>query len=170
MRWCSAVTRKAIQALDRTQPGLPLKPGRAATMTHDYKRNGTTSQFAALNAAEGKVIGLCPQHHRRQEWIKFFRHIDLATPPAGYCTSSSTTTPPISIPGSGAGCSSAHVFTPTGASWLNMVERFFRDITHNRIRRGVFPGAPLQRRALPRVGVARQVTRPFSVTPLPSLL
>jgi transposase len=134
--------KSQIQALDRTQPGLPIKKGRGATMTHDYKRNGTTTLFAALNVASGEVYGLCQQKHRHQEWLRFLRMIDQ-TVPAGkeiylICDNYST---------------HKHErvqrwlekhkrfqvrFTPTSASWLNMVERFFRDITQNRIRRGVF--------------------------------
>lgn len=134
--------KSQIQALDRTQPGLPLKPGRAATMTHDYKRHGTTSLFAALNTLDGSVIGLCQQAHRHQEWIKFLKFIDLSTPAEkqlhliadNYATHKHPAVqrwlkrhPRFHM----------H-FTPTSASWLNMIERFFRDLTHNRIRRGVF--------------------------------
>ena len=135
--------KSQIQALDRTQPGLPLKRGRGETMTHDYKRNGTATLFAALNAADGKVISLCQERHRHQEWLKFLRLIDQmpsrtqATPP-----DRATTTPPTNIPecndGSSVTCAFIVHFTPTSASWLNMVERFFRDLTQNRLRRGVF--------------------------------
>lgn len=134
--------KSQIQALDRTQPGLPLKPGRGQTMTHDYKRNGTTTLFAALNAGNGEVFGLCQERHRHQEWLKFLRLIDQTLPPAlqlhVICDNSSTH-------------KHAKVqrwlqrhprfhmhFTPTSSSWLNMVERFFRDLTQNRLRRGVF--------------------------------
>lgn len=134
--------KSQIQALDRTQPGLPLKKGRAETMTHDYKRYGTTTLFAAMNTASGKVISLCQQRHRHQEWLKFLRLIDDATP-AGkqiYLIADNYAThkhdkvqrwlkrhPRFHV----------H-FTPTSSSWLNMVERFFRDLTENRLRRGVF--------------------------------
>lgn len=134
--------KSQVQALDRTQPGLPLKKGRAETMTHDYKRHGTTTLFAAMNAASGKVISLCQQRHRHQEWIKFLRLINDATP-AGkdlYLIADNYATrkhpkaqrwlkrhPRFHV----------H-FTPTSSSWLNMVERFFRDLTENRLRRGVF--------------------------------
>ena len=74
--------KEPIQALDRTQPGLPLKKGRCGTMTHDYKRNGTTTLFAALNVLEGKVIGQCQARHRHQEWLKFLRRLDGEFPPA----------------------------------------------------------------------------------------
>jgi transposase len=134
--------KSQIQALDRTQPGLSLKHGRGQTMTHDYKRNGTTTLFAALNAANGEVFGLCQERHRHQEWLKFLRLIDQTIPPElqlhVICDNSSTH-------------KHAKVqrwldrhprfhmhFTPTSSSWLNMVERFFRDLTQNRLRRGVF--------------------------------
>ena len=134
--------KSQIQALDRAQPGLPLKPGRAGTMTHDYKRNGTATLFAALNTINGKVISLCQQRHRHQEWLRFLRLVDDATPAHkqlhlivdNYATHKHPAVqrwlkrhPRFHI----------H-FTPTSASWLNMVERFFRDLTVNRLRRGVF--------------------------------
>jgi transposase len=133
--------KSQIQALDRTQPGLPMKKGRGATMTHDYKRNGTTTLFAALNAATGEIYHLCQQRHRHREWLKFLRLIDQTV----------TSEKQIHII-----CDNYathkhervqrwmdrhkrfHVhFTPTSASWLNMIERFFRDLTENRIRRGI---------------------------------
>lgn len=134
--------KSQIQALDRTQPGLPMKPGRAATMTHDYKRNGTTSLFAALNVLDGSVIGICQQAHRHQEWIKFLRFVDLSTPAEkqlhlivdNYATHKHP-----KVERWLARHPRFHIhFTPTSSSWLNMVERFFRDLTQNRIRRGVF--------------------------------
>jgi len=134
--------KSQIQALDRTQPGLPLKKGRCQTMTHDYKRNGTTTLFAALNVANGQVFGLCQEKHRHQEWLKFLRMIDRTVPADkeiylicdNYATHKHER-----VQRWLAKHKRFHVrFTPTSASWLNMVERFFRDITHNRIRRGVF--------------------------------
>src|SRR5437763_341986 len=134
--------KSQIQALDRTQPGLPLKPGRAGTMTHDYKRNGTATLFAALSTVDGKVISLCQERHRHQEWLRFLRLLNDATPERkqlhlivdNYATHKHPKVqrwlkrhPRFHI----------H-FTPTSASWLNMVERFFRDLTVNRLRRGVF--------------------------------
>ena len=138
--------KSQIQALDRTQPGLPLKKGRAATMTHDYKRNGTTTLFAALNILDGQVIGKCQQRHTHVEWLKFLKTIDRETPKDktlhliadNYATHKHPTVQkwlakhPRFI---------MH-FTPTSASWLNMVERFFRDITTERLRRGVFTSVP----------------------------
>ena len=138
--------KSQVQALDRTQPGLPLKKGRAATMTHDYKRNGTTTLFAALNILDGQVIGQCQQRHTHAEWLKFLKKIDRETPKGkalhliadNYATHKHPTVqqwlakhPRIHM----------H-FTPTSASWLNMVERFFRDITTERLRRGVFTSVP----------------------------
>jgi transposase len=138
--------KSQVQALDRTQPGLPMKKGRAATMTHDYKRNGTTTLFAALNVLDGTVISQCQQRHRHTEWLKFLCQIDRETPKDktlhliadNYATHKHPAVqawllkhPRFNM----------H-FTPTSASWLNMVERFFRDITVNRLRRGVFISVP----------------------------
>jgi len=132
--------KSQIQALDRTQPGLPMKPGRCGTMTHDYVRHGTTTLFAALDVMEGKVIGGCFQRHRHEEFLTFLRQIDRETPPGlalhlivdNYGTHKHE-----------------HVqrwlvkhrrfhlhFTPTSSSWLNLVERWFAEITRKRIRRG----------------------------------
>jgi transposase len=138
-----AVDEKSqIQALDRTQPGLPLKKGRAGTMTHDYKRHGTTTLFAALNVASGEVIGQCMKRHRHQEWLQFLRTIDRATPKAldlhliadNYATHKHPKVKAWLVKRP-----RFHMhFTPTSASWLNQVERFFGLITQRRIRRGVF--------------------------------
>jgi len=131
-----------IQALDRTQKGLPIHPGRCGTMTHDYKRNGTTTLFAALAVAEGKVIGTCMQKHRHQEWIKFLKLIDEETSPEldlhlivdNYATHKH---PKVQAWLNRHKRFHIH-FTPTSSSWLNLVERWFRDITDQRIRRGTF--------------------------------
>jgi transposase len=134
--------KSQIQALDRTQPGLPLKRGRSQTLTHDYKRNGTATLFAALNAANGEVYGLCQERHRHQEWLKFLRlldqampaHLDLHLIADNYATHKHP-----KVQRWFARHPRFHMhFTPTSASWLNMVERFFRDLTQNRLRRGVF--------------------------------
>ncbi len=134
--------KSQIQALDRTQPGLPIKKGRCGTMTHDYKRNGTTTLFAAIELLSGTVIGECMARHRHQEWIKFLRSIDEQTPAHlelhlivdNYATHKHPRVqswlkrrPRFHI----------H-FTPTSASWLNLIERFFRDLTEREIRRGTF--------------------------------
>jgi transposase len=134
--------KSQIQALDRTQPGLPLKKGRCGTMTHDYKRNGTTCLFAALNVLEGKVIGQCYARHRHQEFLKFLRKLDREFPK----------TVPLHLIMDNYGTHnhpkvqewlkkhprfSLH-FIPTSSSWLNLVERWFRELTDKRVRRGVF--------------------------------
>jgi transposase len=134
--------KSQIQALDRTQPGLPLKKGRGATMTHDYKRNGTTSLFAALNIADGSVIGDCMKQHRHQEWIRFLNLI-RKTVPAGkdvhiICDNYATHKHDKVKAWQQRNPNFHFHFTPTSASWLNMVERFFRDLSENRIKRGVF--------------------------------
>jgi transposase/DNA-binding CsgD family transcriptional regulator len=138
--------KSQIQALDRTQPGLPLKKGRCGTMTHDYKRNGTTTLFAALSMLDGRVIGECMPRHRHQEFIRFLNTIDAATPSAldlhmivdNYATHKHPRVkswlkrhPRFHL----------H-FIPTSSSWVNMVERWFRDLTEKRIRRGVFTNVP----------------------------
>ena len=136
--------KSQIQALDRTQPGLPLKRGRAATMTHDYKRNGTTTLFAALDVLEGKVVGRCMQRHRHQEFIRFLNAVEKTVPATkamhvildNYAAHKHpkviawlTRHPRVTF----------H-FTPTSASWLNAVEGFFATLTKRRLRRGVFRG------------------------------
>ena len=134
--------KSQIQALDRTQPGLPLKRGRAGTMTHDYKRNGTATLFAALSTLDGKVISLCQQRHRHQEWLRFLRLLDHATPadkPLHLIVDNYATHKHPKVQRWLQRHPRFHVhFTPTSASWLNMVERFFRDLTVKRLRRGVF--------------------------------
>lgn len=134
--------KSQIQALDRTQPGLPLKKGRCQTMTHDYKRNGTTTLFAALNVLDGSVLGTCMAQHRHQEWIKFLNLI-AATAPAGkdihlICDNYATHKHPKVKAWQKRHPRFHFHFTPTSASWLNQVERFFRELTVKRIRRGVF--------------------------------
>lgn len=134
--------KSQIQALDRTQPGLPLKAGRAGTATHDYKRHGTTTLFAALNTLDGSVISMCQPRHRHTEWLKFLRLIDRSTPKHltlhliadNYATHNH---PEVKKWLARHPRFVMH-FTPTSASWLNMVERFFRDITDKRIRRDTF--------------------------------
>src|SRR6266852_3957206 len=134
--------KSQIQALDRTQPGLPMKKGRGATLTHDYKRNGTTTLFAALNTANGEVFGLCQQKHRHQEWLRFLRMIDKSTPRRKQLHLIIDNYSPHKHPDVQAWLKKHkrfHIhFTPTSASWLNMVERCFRDLTQKQIRRGCF--------------------------------
>jgi len=134
--------KSQIQALDRTQPGLPFKKGRCGTMTHDYKRNGTTTLFAALELLQGKVIGACMKRHRHQEWLKFLRQIDRQTASDldlhlivdNYSTHKN---PQVKAWLSKHPRFHIH-FIPTSSSWLNLIERWFREITQKRIRRGVF--------------------------------
>jgi transposase len=131
-----------IQALDRTQPGLPLKRGRCGTMTHDYERHGTTTLFAAPGVADGNVIAACVPRHRHQEWVRFLRQIDRGTPPGldlHLIVDNYATHKHAKVKAWLARHRRFHVhFTPTASSWLNMVERWFRDLTDERIRRGVF--------------------------------
>ena len=135
--------KSQIQALDRTQPGLPMKKGRAGTMTHDYKRHGTTTLFAALNVLDGRVIGECLPRHRHQEFLRFLRRLDRAFPPAldlHLIVDNYGTHRHPAVRSWLAGRPRFHLhFTPTSSSWLNLVERWFRDLTVKRIRRGVFP-------------------------------
>jgi transposase len=134
--------KSQVQALDRTQPGLPLKKGRCGTMTHDYKRHGTTTLFAALSMLDGQVIGDCMPRHRHQEFIRFLAKIEAETPSElalhlivdNYGTHKHPRVkawlrrhPRVHL----------H-FIPTSSSWLNLVERWFRDLTDKRIRRGSF--------------------------------
>jgi len=135
-----------IQALDRTQPGLPMKKGRCGTMTHDYKRNGTTCLFAAMNVLEGKVLGACFPRHRHIEFLKFLRainrevsgNLDIHMILDNYGTHGHPKVKAWLI---------KHPrfklhFTPTSSSWLNLVERWFGEITRKRIRKGVFKSVP----------------------------
>jgi transposase len=134
--------KSQIQALDRTQPGLPIKKGRCATMTHDYKRNGTTSLFAAMNTADGSVIGTCMNQHRHQEWLRFLNLIRRSTPKDKeihlICDNYATHKHDKVKAWQKRNPRFHFHFTPTSASWLNMVERFFRDLTERSLRRGVF--------------------------------
>jgi len=134
--------KSQIQALDRTQPSLPIVPGRCGTMTHDYKRNGTTTLFAAIEMGYGEVIAACMPRHRHQEWIKFLRQIDRETPSEldlhliadNYATHKH---PKVKAWLDRHPRFHMH-FIPTSSSWLNVIERFFRDLTDKRLRRGVF--------------------------------
>src|SRR5438132_2628048 len=136
--------KSQIQALDRTQPGLPMKKGRCGTMTHDYKRHGTTTLFAALSVLEGRVLGQCMARHRHQEFIRFLNKINRETPADAelhlivdnYATHKH---PKVQA------WLERHTrfhfhFTPTSASWLNAVEGFFAKLTRQRLKRGVFKG------------------------------
>lgn len=148
----SADEKTSVQALDRTQPELPIKKGRCGTMTHDYKRHGTTTLFAAIDMAEGKVISTCMKKHRHQEWIKFLALIDKQTPPDldlhlivdNYATHKHEKVktwikrhPRFHI----------H-FTPTSSSWLNVIEGFFAKLTRRRLKRGAFKSVADLKRAI----------------------
>jgi len=138
--------KSQIQALDRTQPGLPMKKGRCGTMTHDYKRNGTTTLFAAIELLQGKVIGDCFKRHRHQEFLRFLRRLDREFPPElnlhlvldNYGTHKTAEVEewlkehPRFV---------TH-FVPTSCSWLNLIERWFSELTTKRIRRGSFHNVP----------------------------
>jgi len=134
--------KSQIQALNRTQPGLPLKKGRCGTMTHDYERHGTTTLFAALECLQGRVIGQCYERHRHQEFLKFLQRLDHEFPGAvplhlvldNYGTHQH---PKVQAWPERHGRWTFH-FTPTSASWLNAVEGFFAKLTRRRLQRGVF--------------------------------
>ena len=138
--------KSQIQALQRTQPGLPMKKGRCGTMTHDYTRHGTTTLFAALNVLDGRVIGECMARHRHQEFLRFLRRLDRECPKGtplhlivdNYGTHKQ---PRVKAWLEKHPRFTLH-FTPTSSSWLNLVERWFRDLTEKRVRRGSFESAP----------------------------
>lgn len=134
--------KSQIQALDRSQPGLPIKVGKVATMTHDYIRHGTTTLFAAMNTADGTIISHIDKRHRHQEWIKFLEQIDANTDKdkeVHLICDNYATHKHAKVKKWLARRPRFHVhFTPTSSSWLNMVERFFRDLTQRELRRGVF--------------------------------
>ena len=138
--------KSQIQALDRTQPSLPIYPGRLGTLTHDYKRNGTTTLFAALDVAQGIFIGQCMKRHRYQEWLRFLKKIDESTDPnldLHLIVDNYQTHKHEKVTRWLDRHPRFHVhFIPTSSSWLNMVERWFRDLTQRRLRRGVFKSVP----------------------------
>jgi transposase len=134
--------KSQTQALDRTQPGLPLKPGKCGTMTHDYKRNGTTTLFAALNILDGTVVGRCMPKHTHKEFIKFLNAVERAVPAGkvihAIADNYATHKHPNVMKWLAEHPHWTFHFTPTSASWLNAVEGFFSTITRRKIRRGVF--------------------------------
>src|SRR6202047_1289945 len=167
--------KSQIQALDRTQPGLPLKKGRAGTMTHDYKRNGTTTPFAAFDVLEGKVIGRCMQRHRHQEFIRFLNAVEREVPAgkrAHAILDNYATHKHLKVSEwLGRHPRWSFHFTPTSASWLNAVEGFFAILTKRRLKRGVFKGvvdlqaaprcarSPSKSGKLPKSGLSRSQRR-----------
>jgi transposase len=138
----SADEKSQIQALDRTQPSLPFVPGRCGTLTHDYKRNGTTTLFAAIDTVMGYVVAQGMPRHRHQEWIRFLKKIDEETPghlDLHVIVDNSATHKHPRVKAWLKRHPRFHMpFIPTSSSWLNVVERFFRDLTEKRLRRGVF--------------------------------
>lgn len=138
--------KSRVQALDRTRPGLPLERVRAATMTHDYKRHGTATPFAALDVLDGSVIGTCMARHRHTQWLKFPRLIDRQTPAdkeLHLITGNCSTHKHAAVQRRLERHPRFHMhFTPTSASWSNMVERFSRQLSTRRLERGVFRGVP----------------------------
>ena len=134
--------KSQIQALDRTQPGLPLKPGKCGTMTHDYKRHGTTTLFAALNVLDGTVMGRCMQRHRHQEFIRFLNLIEREVPAGKVIHVILDNYAPHKHAKVRAWLARhrrwTFHFTPTSGSWLNAVEGFFSKLTRQRLKRGVF--------------------------------
>jgi transposase/transposase-like protein len=134
--------KSSIQALDRTQPGLAMKPGRCGTLTHDYKRHGTSTLFAALNALTGEVIGQCKQRHRHQEFLSFLKTVEKCTPKTvelHLIVDNYSTHKHEKVKNWLKRNKRVHLhFIPTSSSWLNLVERFFGLLTQKRLRRGVF--------------------------------
>jgi transposase len=158
--------KSSIQALDRSQPGLPLKPGRGETMTHDYKRHGTSTLFAALNITNGGVIGECKKRHRHQEFLGFLKSVDSQTP-AGQdlhiIVDNYATHKHQKVKNWLKRNKRVHLhFIPTSSSWLNLVERFFGLITEKQIRRGVFSSvAELEQTIAHFIDVYNQDPKPF---------
>ena len=164
--------KSQIQALDRTQPGLPMKKGRAGTMTHDYKRNGTTTLFAALDVLEGKVIGRCMQRHRHQEFIRFLNAIEAEVPADKrvhvILDNYATHKHPKVRAWLGRHQRFTFHFTPTSCSWLNAVEGFFAKLSKRRLKRGVFRSVADLQAAITRfLDETNQMPKPFTWTANP---
>jgi transposase len=161
--------KSQIQALDRTQPGLPLKPGKCGTMTHDYKRNGTTTLFAALNTLDGTVVGRCMPRHTHKEFIRFLNAVERAVPAGkvihAILDNYATHKHPKVRQWLADHPRWVFHFTPTSASWINAVEGFFPVITRRRIRRGVFKSVPDLQDAITRyIRDHNQAAKPFAWT------
>jgi transposase len=161
--------KSQIQALDRTQPGLPLKPGKCGTMTHDYKRNGVTTLFAALNILDGTVIGRCMKQHRHQEFIRFLNAVERAVPAGkvihAIADNYATHKHPNVLRWLADHPRWTCHFTPTSASWLNAVEGFFSTITRRKIRRGVFKSVADLEGAISRyIKAHNKTSKPFEWT------
>lgn len=167
--------KSQIQALDRTQPGLPLKKGRRGTMTHDYKRNGTTTLFAALNVLDGSVIGQCMQRHRHQEFIRFLNQIEAKVPVGRMIhvilDNYAAHKHPKVIEWLARHPRFTFHFTPTSASWLNAVEGFFAVLTKRRLKRGVFRSIVDLQAAINRyLAEHNQTPKPFTWTKDPETI
>jgi transposase len=167
--------KSQIQALDRTQPGLPLKRGRCGTMTHDYKRHGTTTLFAALNVLDGRVIGRCMQRHRHQEFIRFLNAVE-AEVPAGRLVHAIADNYAVHKHPKVREWLVRHPrwtfhFTPTSASWLNAVEGFFAKLSKRRLKRGAFPSLVSLQTAINRfIQEANNNPKPFRWTKDPDTI
>ncbi|MGH6840479.1 MAG: IS630 family transposase [Methylocella sp.] len=165
--------KSQIQALDRTQPGLPMKKGRAGTMTHDYKRNGTATLFAALNVLEGKVIGQCMQRHRHAEFIRFLNTIKATIPKSKavhvILDNYATHKHPDVLDWLARNKRFTFHFTPTSCSWLNAVEGYFAKLSKKRLKRGVFRSAAELQAAIMRfIEETNQMPKPFVWTANPN--
>ena len=165
--------KSQIQALDRTQPGLPMKPGRAGTMTHDYKRNGTTTLFAALNVLDGTIIGRNMKRHRHQEFIRFLNDIDAQVPKRkaihAIVDNYATHKHPKVRKWLAQHPRWTFHFTPTSASWLNAVEGFFAKLTNRRLSRGVFRSVAELKAAIERfIAETNADPKPFVWTARPN--
>jgi transposase len=168
--------KSQIQALDRTQPGLPLKPGRCGTMTHDYKRHGVTTLFAALNVRDGTVMGRCMPRHRHQEFVRFLNAVERAVPAGRLIHAIADNYATHKHPKVRAWLERhprwVFHFTPTSASWINAVEGFFSALTRRRLRRGVFHSVPDLEEAIARyIREHNSTSKPFVWTkPADSIL
>lgn len=158
--------KSSIQALDRTQPGLPMKAGRAGTMTHDYKRHGTSTLFAALNVFTGEVIGECKQRHRHQEFLSFLKTVEAQTPKdkaLHVIVDNYSTHKHVKVRNWLKRNKRVELhFIPTSSSWLNLVERFFGVITEKQIRRGIFSSVKeLEKKIMEFIDAHNQHPKPF---------
>ena len=165
--------KSQIQALDRTQPGLPMKKGRAGTMTHDYKRHATTTLFAALNVLEGNVLGQCMKRHRHQEFIRFLNAVDANVPAKkavhAIIDNYAAHKHPKVMEWLDRHPRFVFHFTPTSASWLNAVEGFFAKLTKQRLKRGIFRSVEQLKAAIHRfLADANQNPTPFTWTKDPN--
>ena len=167
--------KSQIQALDRSQPGLPMKKGRCGTMTHDYKRHGTTTLFAALNTLDGSIIGRCMQRHRHQEFIRFLNAVEREVPTGklvhAIVDNYAAHKHPKVRAWLGRHKRWTFHFTPTSASWLNAVEGFFARLTRRRLKRGVFCSIVELQAAINRyLAEVNQNSRPFQWTKDPNTI